>query len=119
VPGGHRSREFDRHILPKCGDLVEAIGERMAYEAGKCSGLDPAILGFFEISCIRNDLGWYIENTNLTRHDVSERQARALQDVLPLLSQLLDESAVKDYVTAPIVDEKATEEWVCLSLSMR
>lgn len=112
MPGGHRSREFDRHILPTYGGLVEAIGQRIAYEAGKCLSLEPAILGYFEISCIASDPGWYIENTTLTRSEISDRQVWALENVLPLLPQLLDESAVKDYVTAAIVDEKATEEYI-------
>ncbi|KAB5511340.1 hypothetical protein GE09DRAFT_982227, partial [Coniochaeta sp. 2T2.1] len=87
-------------------------GQRIAYEAAQSSGLDPAILGFFEIYCIKNDPGWYIENANLTRDEITDRQAGAFQDVLPLLPQLLDESAVKDYITAPMLDEKATERYV-------
>ncbi|KAJ9130378.1 Acyloxidase [Pleurostoma richardsiae] len=106
MPGGHRSREFDGYILPRCGQLVGALGQRMAYEAAESSGLDHAILEFFEISCITNDLSWYNENAGLTRSKAADRQARALRNVLPLLPQLLDESEVAAYVTAPIINEK-------------
>jgi len=117
MPGGHRGREFDRYILPMCGQLVGALGQRMAYEAAKSSGLDHAILEFFEISCIANDLSWYNENAGLTRSKAADRQARALRNVLPLLPQLLDESEVAAYVTAPIINEKnqKTLWWVCQS----
>ena len=112
MPRGHRSPEFDRHLLPRCGQLIEAVGQRMAYEAAKSSGLDPAIFEFFEISCIMSDSSWYIENAGLKRSELVDRQTSALQKVLPFLPQLLDEPCVGAYVTVPIVDEKATEEYL-------
>ena len=112
IHSGHRSHDFDIHILPRCGQSVEAIGHRMAYEAAKCSGIDHIILDFFEISCVADSPAWYIENTGLTCSEVAERQATALENVLPLLPQFLDDSDVEDYVTAPIVDEGDTEKYI-------
>ena len=84
----------------------------MAYEAAKSSGLHPAMLEFFEISCVMSNPSWYIENTSLKRSELADRQVNALQNVLPLLPQLLDESCVRDYVTAPIVEEKRADGYI-------
>ncbi|KFZ24000.1 hypothetical protein V502_01521 [Pseudogymnoascus sp. VKM F-4520 (FW-2644)] len=60
IKGTGRTAEFDAHILPRCRQLVEATGQRMAYEAAQASKDIPSEMReLFEINCIAADQSWY------------------------------------------------------------
>ncbi|KAH7195110.1 acyl-CoA dehydrogenase/oxidase [Fusarium oxysporum] len=85
----HRGPAFDRHILPRCRLLAEAIGNRMAYEAAETSGLSPDVLTLYE----------------------GHLHSQSSEPYNNVLAQIRSESASRsdldDYVTAPIMSEES------------
>ncbi|KAJ5689860.1 acyl-CoA dehydrogenase/oxidase [Penicillium macrosclerotiorum] len=112
LSGSHRGPEFNNAILPRCKGLIEAIGQRMAYEAASEAQVDPKILALYEAGVILHDSGWYIQNAGLTREVQFENESRALSDCLPQLEDLLDETGVAEYVNAPILSKESWDEYV-------
>ncbi|GKT61161.1 hypothetical protein ColTof4_01261 [Colletotrichum tofieldiae] len=113
MAGGHRSDNFNATVLPHCRAMVEAIGQRMAYEAALHSDtVAPEVLDLFEICCIQEDPSWYIEHCNDTRTRIWETEERAFKIMLPLLPGLVDKVNAGDYITAPIVDGKTLETFL-------
>ncbi|UKZ78687.1 hypothetical protein TrVFT333_006433 [Trichoderma virens FT-333] len=98
----HRSDAFNNHVLPKCRSLIEAIGHRMAYEAAKDSGCNPAVLSLYEKICMSADLSWYTENLITTRSDFDRSVDEAYEDALPYLLHTLEEQKheLKDFIYA-------------------
>lgn len=104
----HRSQSFDRNILPLCRPLVEAIGDRMAFEAAKDKGVDGSVLELFEKFAMERHIDWYV-GSGLTDHATfQDSVSRACTTVLPVMLQSFDKSSDKDYVYAPIV---SSEGW--------
>lgn len=65
IPSGHRSSESSAAVPLRCGTVVEAIGQRMAYKAALHSGnVIPEILDLFEKYCIQEDASWHVEHDN-------------------------------------------------------
>ncbi|KAJ3513952.1 hypothetical protein NLJ89_g2662 [Agrocybe chaxingu] len=104
--GKHRSSDFDRYILPECLPFIQAIGQRMAYDAAVRQKLDKAIIGMYVASCVKLDPSWYIEKMSMSRLDIREMEARAIDSMFPSLNDFLDELNVEPYITAPISSEK-------------
>lgn len=115
----HRSAAFNQQIIPQCQILVEAIGHRMAYDAARDAGVDPAILALFEINAVRWDVGWYIENGLLTCQGVREAEDKALSGIYPLLEGWLKFSEVGKYVDAPIVSDQAWQSFTDTLIELR
>ena len=113
IGGDHRSMAANNLLLPRCRPLVEAIGHRVAYEAGKQAGVDQDLLDVFEASVLHHDLAWYIENRVVTRDVHWEMEAAAMSRVFGRLDELFAKmriNEVEPYITAPIVsDEKWAE----------
>jgi acyl-CoA oxidase len=110
---GHRSEEFNIHLLPLCRKLIRATGHRMAYEAALCSEkLNQDMLNLFESICILSDLSWYCESGGFSRKELFRRDSEAVKAVLPQLECLLSDSGAASWVTAPILDEHSWEQFV-------
>lgn len=104
----HRAPAFDTQNLPTCLPLVTAIGHRMAYDAAVAAGVDPALVALYEVSCMKADAAWYVENAGITRVEIREMEARAVETIFPRLEEFLDALDVEPYITAPIINE---EKW--------
>ncbi|KAH6972674.1 hypothetical protein EDB80DRAFT_596136 [Ilyonectria destructans] len=107
----HRNQEFNRHILPRCRSLVEAIGHRMAYEAAKDKGVRSEVLCLFEKLCIEADMGWYVEKGLVTRVAFLDSITDAYDAALPILLQERQTLETADYITAPIMTSESWEEF--------
>lgn len=57
--GQHRSDAFNRLILPRCKGLVEAIGQRLFYEAAKEADLEQAVLDVYQAGIVKHSPGWF------------------------------------------------------------
>lgn len=110
--GGHRSREYNNFLLPRCRTIVEAIGHRMGYEAGREAGLPGDILALYEASVMELDMSWYIENGHITRAHRSEMESAALDSLLSRLDTLLEETGAAEYATAPMVSRENWTEFM-------
>ncbi|KAF7970718.1 hypothetical protein HWV62_23206 [Athelia sp. TMB] len=108
----HRAPDFDTQNLPSCVPLVTAIGHRMAYDAAVSAGMDAGLLALYEVSCIKADAAWYVENTEITRVGIREMEARAVEAVFPRLEEFLEALDVEPYITAPIISEEKWSRYV-------
>lgn len=110
----HRGQDFNRHILPRCRPLIEAIGHRMAYEAARDAGVCPKVVHLFEMMCLATDLiCWDVPEPRTTItpafHDAL---VEAYDDVLPDMLKEVRGSEANAYITAPIASEESWTEFV-------
>lgn len=49
ISGGHRGEYFDRLVLPRFQEFVEAMGYRIAYEAAIEAGVHSDLVALYEI----------------------------------------------------------------------
>ncbi|KNB18623.1 hypothetical protein FOXG_16106 [Fusarium oxysporum f. sp. lycopersici 4287] len=104
----HRGPAFDRHILPRCRLLAEAIGNRMAYEAAETSGLSPDVLTLYEGICMCEDLNHLPVMGPQCRADAQSQSSEPYNNVLAQIrSESASRSDLDDYVTAPIMSEES------------
>ncbi|KAF5707248.1 peroxisomal acyl-coenzyme A oxidase 3 [Fusarium mundagurra] len=104
----HRGPDFDRHILPRCRLLAEAIGNRMAYEAAETSGLSPDALTLYERICMREDPNHLPVMGSQGRADAQSQSSEPYDSVLAQIrSESASRSDLDDYVTAPIMSEES------------
>ncbi|KAF4460983.1 Acyl-coenzyme A oxidase 2 peroxisomal [Fusarium albosuccineum] len=115
--GEHRGPAFDRHILPRCRPLVEAIGHRMAYEAAEHAGVALDVLELYGCMCAGRDLSC-LPREKLWNGPSQHPTPSEPYDTV--LAQIRAESAcgseLDDYVTAPIVSDEA---WINFVKSLR
>ncbi|EXM12914.1 hypothetical protein FOTG_18612 [Fusarium oxysporum f. sp. vasinfectum 25433] len=112
----HRRPAFDRHILPRCRLLAEAIGNRMAYEAAETSGLSPDVLTLYEGICMCDDLNNLPVMGPQCRADAQSQSSEQYNNVLAQIrSESASRSDLDDYVTAPIMSE---ESWGSFTSSL-
>jgi len=109
--GGHRSESFNSLILPQAELAVEAMGHALAYSAGLKAGLPKPILDVYECAVIRRDPAWYSENAGLTRILQRVREDEAITSTLPHLETFLNSLGIEEYVSAPILSDKAWKEY--------
>ncbi|KAH6847171.1 hypothetical protein B0I37DRAFT_341176 [Chaetomium sp. MPI-CAGE-AT-0009] len=109
-----RGEPFNRHILPRCRPIVEAIGHRMAYEAAKSADVCPTALRLFELLCLAGDPGWRSSSGDGTSpRAFDDSLVRAYEEALPdMLKTVRESEELKDYVTAPIVSDESWAEFV-------
>ncbi|KAH8989801.1 acyl-CoA dehydrogenase NM domain-like protein [Lactarius hatsudake] len=112
VAPSHRSASYDREVLPRSLPLIQAIGHRIAYEAARDAQLDAPLLALFEIASMLQDEAWYVERLGVTRAELREREASAIQAVFPYLEEYLARMEVAPYVIAPIVSEERWERFL-------
>ena len=108
----HRSAAYDREILPRSLGLIKAIGHRIAYDAARASQVDGPLLDLFEIVSVLEDEAWYVECLGITRAELREREARAIEAVFPRLEEYLARMDVAPYVVAPIVSDERWNQFV-------
>ncbi|KAI0818486.1 acyl-CoA dehydrogenase NM domain-like protein [Trametes gibbosa] len=105
---GHRSEEVNRLVLPYCQPLTEAMGHRMAYDAAVAEGVHPALIDLYVANVVKLDSAWYAEFAGHGRAAQHAMEARAMDEVLPMLGELVKDMDVFAYVNAPLVSD---ERW--------
>lgn len=104
----HRSRDFNRLLIPSCRNIVEAIGHRLAYDAAVEENVDPCLLRLYECDIIGKDIGWYIQNGIISSQSELRVRECLIADFLEgRIGALLDGLSVQDYARAPIVSDSA------------
>jgi hypothetical protein len=106
------STSFNDAIFTRCQPLIEAIGQRMAYEAAFEAGVNQDLLALYETGVILQDSSWYVQHAGLTREAQFERESRALSACLPCMKQMLDQTGAKEFTTSPILSPEAWAEFV-------
>lgn len=112
LKGGHRSVAFNNAILPRCQPLVEAIGQRMAYEAACEAGVHPNLLALYETGVVLQDSSWYVQHARLTREAQFENESRALDACLPRIEELLDGTGAKEYTDSPLLSQECWDNFI-------
>ena len=112
IVSSHRSSEYDRQILPRSISFVQAIGHRLSYDAARAAAVDTPLLDLFEIASVLQDEAWYVECLGMTRAELREREARALEAVFPHLEEYLARMDVAPYIVAPISSDEKWELFV-------
>ncbi|KAI1786331.1 acyl-CoA dehydrogenase NM domain-like protein [Ganoderma leucocontextum] len=112
----HRSTEVNRLILPHCQPVMEAIGHRMAYDAAVAQGVRQCLIDLYVTNVVRLDPAWYAEHAGLGRRAQQEMATNAMDEVLPLLGELVHEMDMFAYVNAPIVSD---EGWAAFVESLK
>ncbi|KAF4589851.1 Acyl-CoA dehydrogenase/oxidase [Ophiocordyceps camponoti-floridani] len=108
----HRSETFNVRILPRARSLIQAIGDRMSYEAAVLSdAVSPAMLDLYETTCVLRDMSWYVENLGLSRAELQARHASAVERLLPRLNEMLEATGADVWATAPMLSAGARKEW--------
>lgn len=110
--GNHRSRNFDRDILPLALPLVEAIGYRMAVEAAQEANIDPRVIKLYEAGVMKEDPAWFAEKGGLCRDLQREMEAQAADDLLPDLKDIMQQSGMQPYCNAPMTSKVLWDEFV-------
>ncbi|PYI35224.1 acyl-CoA dehydrogenase NM domain-like protein [Aspergillus indologenus CBS 114.80] len=109
---GHRGAEYNRVLLPQCLSIVEAIGQRMAYEAALDAGVEPDLLMLYEAGVVLQDPAWFVEHCGLSREAQLDQERRALDALEPRVEELLNGLGVERFCTAPILSEERMERFV-------
>jgi alkylation response protein AidB-like acyl-CoA dehydrogenase len=113
LDSNHRGADFNAHILPRCRPIVEAIAQRMAYEAALSSkATRPEYLELFELHCMLHDPIWFIEEAGIRSDDILAREAKVIDELMPRLDELLDETHAEPHATAPIITEERFLDFV-------
>lgn len=112
IKGGHRNAEFNNAILPRCQPLIEAMGQRMAYEAAVEAGVKPDLLALYEAGVVLQDSSWYVQHAGLTREAQFENESRALDACLPQLDQMLDDTGAKEYADSPLLSQEGWDKFI-------
>ncbi|CAI7610691.1 unnamed protein product [Penicillium glandicola] len=112
ISGGHRGEDFDRLILPRSQEFVEAMGYRIAYEAAIQARVDHDLVALYEIWVMLQDQSWFIQHAGLTREYMFQIEAQRLSAVLPHLDALLDATGAEPYCTAPILSQTSWDHFV-------
>ncbi|KAK1966808.1 putative acyl-CoA oxidase [Colletotrichum sublineola] len=111
--GSLRGAFYNNSILPRCRSIVEAIGQRMAYEAAQAqSDIPPQVLNLFEKSCIQEDPAWFVEHGYGSLSRLWDDEEQAYCDLLPRLPSLVDRANARAYITAPLIDETAMKSFI-------
>jgi acyl-CoA oxidase len=114
LKGGHRGPEFNARILPLSLSLVQATGQRMAYEAAKDAlvhgtthglGMTSQVLDLYESTCMMEDQSWYVGNGIMSRQELLDRNVDAVTSMLPLLGDMINDTAVNAFIDAPMVGQ--------------
>jgi len=113
IPGGHRSEEFNKRLLPRAEETVAAIGHALAYDTASSAGIDRALLDVYLSSIMRLDPAWFIGRGGYSSsEDVHIYQGQALSAALPRLDKFLEDLQVSRYITSPIATEDGWEKYI-------
>lgn len=84
----------------------------MAFEAAQEANVDIKLLKLYESTVIREDSAWYAEKGGLCRNVQQEMEAQAVDDLLPQLKKIMQESGLQDYCNAPMTSKDLWNEFV-------
>ncbi|KAF5010358.1 hypothetical protein FDECE_3474 [Fusarium decemcellulare] len=104
----HRSSAFNRHILPYCRPMVEAIGHRMVYDSAMEAGVCPKVLRLYERVCVGMDLSQH-STDGLNLRALMDADVRLYEDVLADALRSVNHSDAEAYATAPIMSDRLWE----------
>ncbi|KAJ7896835.1 acyl-CoA dehydrogenase NM domain-like protein [Mycena leptocephala] len=104
----HRSQQIDGVVLPRCQELIEAVGHRLAVDAAVEGQVNPLIIDLYAASVIKHDSSWYMEHANLSRSTQRQMEWHSVEALYPKLEPLLGQLDITNYITAPIVSD---EQW--------
>jgi hypothetical protein len=111
----HRGQQFNRHLLPRCRPLVEAIGRRMAYEAARDAGVCPTALRLFDLICLGKDPGCRLSSGDrASARAFDDALVKAYDEALPDMLDAVEgwQPELDAYVSAPIVSDKSWAAFV-------
>ena len=106
--GQHRESTVNQKLMPRCLQLVEAVGDRMAHEAAIALNVPQSLIDLHEAGAVLSDLAWYVENAGVRRLHWTEKEQAAITRVITHLDEHLNAAGVADYAKAAIVNE---ENW--------
>ncbi|KAJ7488118.1 acyl-CoA dehydrogenase NM domain-like protein [Mycena latifolia] len=109
---GNNRSQIDSLVLPRCQDLIEAIGHRLAVDAATESGVDPLLIDLYVTRLLRLDSAWYAEHANLPRSKQSEMERDSVEALYPKLVSLLERLKAANYATAPIISDERWKSYV-------
>jgi hypothetical protein len=109
----HRNQEVNNRVLPHCQRIVNAIGNRMAYEAAKAAGVSSCLVDLYLSSVIQSESAWYVENLELGTARQEKLQADALNAVLLRVEKFTQGLNVDDYLkSVPIISDARWDSFV-------
>ncbi|KAJ7907009.1 acyl-CoA dehydrogenase NM domain-like protein [Mycena leptocephala] len=104
----HRSQQINGVVLPRCQELIEAVGHRLAVDAAVEGQVNPLIIDLYTASVIKHDSSWYMEHASLSRSTQRQMERNSVEALFPNLGALLGQLDITNYITAPIVSD---EQW--------
>ncbi|KAG2049697.1 acyl-CoA dehydrogenase NM domain-like protein [Suillus hirtellus] len=105
------TQAFMQYVQPRCQQMVESMGHRMAYDAAVDQGVSQCLVDLYIINAIKTDAAWYVERGMFTRKVIVHMEDAALLAALPRLEELLTAMEVEPYVSSPIISDKCWEEF--------
>lgn len=84
----------------------------MAYEAAREAGVDGDLLALYEAAVLLQAQALYIQESGLDVRPEFEKEAVAMDSILPRLNRLLDATGVGSYCTAAIVSDESWDTFV-------
>ncbi|KAG1900135.1 acyl-CoA dehydrogenase NM domain-like protein [Suillus fuscotomentosus] len=105
------TQAFMQYVQPRCQQMVESMGHRMAYDAAVDQGISQYLVNLYNINAIKTDAAWYVEHGAFTRKAIMHMEDAALSAALPRLEELLTAMEVEPYVSSPIISDKRWEEF--------
>lgn len=112
---GSRDARMESVILPRCQELIQAIGYRFAFDDAVAQGVDPQLIELFVASVMTYSEGWCAGSENIPLSRQRLRLLEAADAIYPRLDSLLERWKIAPYVTAPIVSD---EKWTAYVQSM-
>ena len=114
--GQHRNTAVNQKLMPRCLQLVEAVGDRMAHEAAIALNVPQSFIDLHEAGAVLSDLAWYVENVGVRRLHWMEKEQTAITSIIAHLDEHLDATGVAEYAQAAILNE---ENWKMFTRSLR
>ena len=106
----HRSETFAQNVTPRSRELIEAIGQRFAYDSALDLGtVRQELIDVYEAECILQDQAWYVENAGMTSREIRQRYTLALEKARPHMQSIIaDFGMAEHFDSTPLV---STEHW--------
>ncbi|KAJ7611283.1 acyl-CoA dehydrogenase NM domain-like protein [Roridomyces roridus] len=104
----HSREAVDSLILPRCQELICAVGDRLAVEAARQRNVDPLLIDLYIASVVKEDAAWFSEHARLSQGTQRRMEREAVEALYPQLQSMLERLEIAEYVTAPIVSD---ERW--------
>ncbi|KAJ7136146.1 acyl-CoA dehydrogenase NM domain-like protein [Mycena epipterygia] len=110
--GQHRSDAFNRLLLPRCRNLVEAIGQRFFYDAARDAGLEQAVLDVYEANIVKHNPAWFAVHAGMDGSTQAAHEDAAISAAQPYLERWLKWSGAHEYALAPIMTQSRWDAFV-------